>query len=243
MFRLGEAYGRTMPAVWEDVFGVAIWLRDESRRWRDERKRLPETQGAANPSTVEELSAKNAAEMERTKAHMQMELAERRCAMACLIHCCITVEACINAYAARFVAGMDEPPSKEEETKLERRPTGKKLLLYPRQFTGETVFDAKEEPHQSFRKLAEMRDFIVHPKPRMKPDDGLTRGLDGRPKLVSGGSAVSAVSALEEWKGEREFNADGAGWGCDVVRQIAEKLSAPGGRGLVFDLAVFDADS
>lgn len=195
-----------MTCVWRDTFGIAVWLRDESAKWRDRGERA----------------------------------AEMRCAFACLIHCYITVEACVNGYGAWFLLASDEAPSSQTLKALERLDTATKLLVYPRLFAGRSVFDASQELHQSFLRLKKLRDwFAVHPKPRMRLDEGVAVGPDGKLRIVDAVPRISSLSGLEEWKGKPRCDADGAAWGCRVVRELAAELSHP--EGLAFDLAVVDS--
>jgi len=203
--RADSRTAHSMPAVWRDFFGVAVWLRDESRHWRDSCE----------------------------------QVAEMRCAFGCLLHCYITVEASVNAYAAWFLPTRNAPVSRNTVSELERLDAATKLLVYPVLFADRPVFDAAGEPYQSFRKLKRMRDnFVVHPKPKMRVDDRVDVTADGHIRMFDAEPRIGSLTGLAEWKREPQCDAGGAEWGCSVVREVCERLSDAGGP--VFDLAVFE---
>jgi hypothetical protein len=201
----------SMPAFYKELYGIAVWLRHESIRWHN-----------AGESARDLVTGKPFAWHERSET-----VAECRCAMACILHCFLTLEAYINAYGAWYAHVPDSPLS-GMLGHLDRLPTDTKWLLYPRLVNGQPVSDRGKEPFQSFTRLKKVRDhLIVHPKPRMNVDDSVVKGPDGHPSLA-GGRAKSSLTELSDWR-EMPCDAEAAKWACDLaalmIRQLFDSMT------------------
>lgn len=184
----GPSY--SIPTLYNELYGIALWLRDESVHWQERNESVPSC----------------------------------RCALACLVHCFLALEAYINTYAAWYARFPKSPISVAVLGRLEGLPPDVKWLLFPVLFTGRSVFDPGQEPFQSFMKLKRMRDnFIVHHKPKVKRESvGHTVDADGRWIVGVRGIELgeTAISACQD----PPCDAEAARWACDLVRAMVKRL-------------------
>jgi len=175
-----------------ELYGIALWLRDESRRW----EKLGQTVPAA------------------------------RCALACILHCFLALEAYINTYAAWCAEVSKLPISQATLDRLLGMPTDTKWLLFPWLFSGRPVFEAGSEPFQSFADLKRVRDrFIVHPKPSVVREPTAEDCLDEGRLLITGHGhgTVPTATNRDDWP-EPRCDADGAEEACKTVTRMVESL-------------------
>jgi len=190
----GPSY--SIATLYNELYGIALWLRDESAHWRERNESVPEC----------------------------------RCALACVMHCFLALEAYINTYGAWYARFPKSPISVATLGRLQSLPPDAKWLLFPLLFTGRSVFEPGQEPFQSFAKLKRMRDnLIVHHKPTVKEESvGHTVSADGRWTMAVRGVEVAAT-AISGWQDPR-CDADASRWACDLVRVMVKRLVESAGE-------------
>jgi len=180
----------SIPLLYNELYGIAVWLRDESARWE------------ARGETV----------------------AACRCALACILHCFLTLEAYINTYAAWCALRSGSPISLETVDRLIQLPTDAKWLLFPWLFIGRPAFDAGSEPFQSFARLKKLRDnFIVHPKPQVNKE-GMAEDRAAEDSWLAAVYGIGTVPTTVGGWPEPRCDAKGAEEACETVRRMWRAL-------------------
>jgi hypothetical protein len=189
--------------IHDELYGIARWLRDESKYWRQRR------------STV----AKGCA--------AEYRAAECRCAAASMLHSFLTLEAYVNAWGAAGAMSANAEISTEDASALAGYvPVETKWLLLPLLFTGRRVFDRAAEPFRSFDRLRTFRNSLVHAK--LKTDRAPTTVVpqkDGTREFVVHPLAGTERTILDHLKGMNS-DARGAERACEIVKEMVRAVRA-----------------